>query len=187
MSTAAEVNRPPRPTRARVGITGRGVVVLIALVTAIAGSAAVLVGGHRGHVFGIAFIVTAALGAALVRRKDIVTAVIAPPLLYALLVVLMSFIDTKGQTGGFVTRKAVYIADAFITGAPAIWTGTALAAAIGWYRRRTTAPRTAPTTTPATAPSTAPSTAPATTTAATTTSTETSAEQPEPTSSPPTP
>jgi hypothetical protein len=169
MSTAAEVNRPPRPARARVGITGRGVVVLIALVTAIAGSAAVLVGGHRGHVFGIAFIVTAALGAALVRRKDIVTAVIAPPLLYSLLVVLMSFIDTKGQTGGFVTRKAIYIADAFITGAPAIWTGTALAAGIGWYRRRNAASTAPPSATP-TASTTAPSSEPA-----------------EPTSLPPTP
>jgi len=139
VSTAAEVNRPPRPTRARVGVTGRGVVVLIFVITAVAGAAAVMAGGHRGHVFGIAFIVTAALGAALVRRKDITTAMIAPPLLYCLLVVLMSFLDTKDQTGGFLTRKAVYIADAFITGAPAIWTGTALAVGIGWYRRRSAA------------------------------------------------
>src|SRR5207237_8458187 len=135
--------------RARVGITGRGVVVLILVVTAVVGAGAVMVGGHRGHAFGIAFVVTAAAGALLVRRKDIVTAVIAPPLLYCLLVVLMSFIDTKGQTGGRLTRKTVYIADAFITGAPAIWTGTALAAVIGWYRRRNAAPRTAP---PATTP-----------------------------------
>ena len=121
MSEAAAVNRPPRPTRARVGITGRGIVVLIFVVTAVVGAAAVLAGGHRGHAFGIAFIVTAALGAALVRRKDITTAMIAPPLLYCVLVVLMSFIDTKDQSGGLITRKAVYIADAFIAGAPAIW------------------------------------------------------------------
>jgi len=139
VSTAAELNRPPRPTHTRVGVTGRGVVVLIFVVTAVVGAAAVLAGGHRGHAFGIAFIVTAALGAALVRRKDIATAMIAPPLLYCLLVALMSFLDTKDQTGGFLTRKAVYIADAFITGAPAIWAGTALAVGIGWYRRRSAA------------------------------------------------
>jgi hypothetical protein len=169
MSVAAEVNRPSRPTRARVGITGRGVVVLILLVTAVAGAGAVLAGGHRGHAFGIAFVATAAVGALLVRRKDIVTAMIAPPLLYCLLVVLMSFIDTKGQTGGLLTRKAVYVADAFITGAPAIWTGTALAAAIGWYRRRNAAPRIAPPAatplappraTPMAAPSATPASAP---------------------------
>lgn len=142
MSDAAAVNRPPRPTRTGVGITGRGIVVLIFVVTAVVGAAAVLAGGHRGHAFGIAFIVTAALGAALVRRKDITTAMIAPPLLYCVLVVLMSFIDTKDQTGGLLTSKAVYIADAFITGAPAIWSGTALAVAIGWYRRRSAAART---------------------------------------------
>ena len=152
MSTAAEVNRPPRPSRARVGVTGRGIVVLIFVMTAIAGAAAVMAGGHRGHVFGIAFVVTAALGAALVRRKDVATAMIAPPLLYCLLVALMSFIDTKDQTGGFLTRKAVYIADAFITGAPAIWTGTALAVGIGWYRRRSAASPTAPSTASPTAP-----------------------------------
>ena len=143
MSEAAAVNRPPKPNRARVGVTGRGVVVLIFVVTAVVGAAAVMAGGHRGHVFGIAFVVTAALGAALVRRKDVATAMIAPPLLYCLLVALMSFIDTKDQTGGFLTRKAVYIADAFITGAPAIWTGTALAIGIGWYRRRSAASPTA--------------------------------------------
>lgn len=158
MSTAAEINRPPRPTRARVGVTGRGVVVLILVITAVAGAAAVMAGGHRGHVFGIAFIVTAALGAALVRRKDIATAMIAPPLLYCLLVALMSFIDTKDQTGGFLTRKAVYIADAFITGAPAIWSGTALAVGIGWYRRRSAASPTTPSAASPTVTPTAPPT-----------------------------
>ncbi len=161
MSEAAAVNRPPRPARARVGITGRGVVVLIFVVTAVVGAAAVLAGGHRGHAFGIAFIVTAALGAALVRRKDITTAMIAPPLLYCVLVVLMSFIDTKDQSGGLITRKAVYIADAFITGAPAIWSGTALAAAIGWYRRRNATARMAsPTASPTVSPAKSPTVSP---------------------------
>ena len=160
MSEAAAVNRPPRPTRARVGITGRGIVVLIFVVTAVVGAAAVLAGGHRGHAFGIAFIITAALGAALVRRKDIATAMIAPPLVYCALVALMSFIDTKDQTGGLLTRKAVYIADAFITGAPAIWSGTALAVIIGWYRRRSAAPRMAsPTVSAAASPTVSPPTA----------------------------
>ena len=163
MSEAAAVNRPPRPTRARVGITGRGIVVLIFVVTAVIGAAAVVAGGHRGHAFGIAFIVTAALGAALVRRKDITTAMIAPPLLYCALVVLMSFIDTKDQSGGLITRKAVYIADAFITGAPAIWTGTALAVGIGWYRRRSAASRMASrTVSPAAPPTVSPTVSPPT-------------------------
>ena len=74
--------------------------------------------------------------------------IVAPPLLYCVLVVVMSAIDTDGQTGGFATRKAVYIANAIITGTPAMWTGAALAALIGWYRLRTPRPPISPRPTP---------------------------------------
>ena len=124
---------PRKPGR---GVTGRGTVVLIVVVTAVVGLLEVVIGGHRGHLFGIAFAVTSAVGALVVRRRDLAVAMIAPPLLYSFLIVAMSAIDTKDTTGSLGSREAVYLANAFITGAPAMWTGTAAAIAIGWYRLR---------------------------------------------------
>ena len=118
------------------GVTGRGIIVLILLVTGITGLLEVALAGHRGHAFAIAFVVTSAIGALVVRRRDLSSALIAPPLLYCILIVAMSAVDTSGGTGGFVTREGVYVGNAFVTGAPALWAGTAAAALIAWYRRR---------------------------------------------------
>ena len=70
-------------------MTGRGTVVLIVVVTAIIGLLEVVIGGHRGHLFGIAFALTSAIGALVVRRRDLPIAMIAPPLSYLFLIVLM--------------------------------------------------------------------------------------------------
>jgi hypothetical protein len=125
------------------GVTGRGIVVLILLVTGVVGLVEVALAGHRGHAFAIAFVVTSAVGALVVRRRDLSAALIAPPLLYCILIVAMSAVDTNGGTGGLVTREGVYVGNAFVTGAPALWTGTAAAALIAWYRHRASAARTA--------------------------------------------
>jgi hypothetical protein len=140
--------KPPAPTpqmptpsrRARVvsgrGVTGRGVVVLILVVTAVVGISEIALSGHRGHFFGIAFVVSSAAGALVVRRRDLRVAMIAPPLLYCVLIALISLVDTSGGAGGLVDREAVYLADAFVTGAPTIWIGSVAAALIGVYRLR---------------------------------------------------
>jgi hypothetical protein len=125
-----------RPQRSGRGVTGRGTVVLIFVVTAIVGLLEVVISGHRGHLFGIAFVATSAIGALVVRRRDVRVAMIAPPILYCFLIVVMAAVDNPIDAGGFITRKSVYVADAFFTGAPAIWAGTAAAALIGWRRLR---------------------------------------------------
>jgi len=118
------------------GVTGRGVVVLILILTGLIGLLEVAFAGHRGAAFAFVFVFTSALGALVVRRRDLPTSIIAPPLLYCVLIAALSVVDTHDQSGGFITRKAVYIGNAFVTGAPTLWTGTAVAAAIIWYRRR---------------------------------------------------
>jgi hypothetical protein len=92
--------------------------------------------GHRGAAFAVAFVLTSAIGALVVRRRDLAASIIAPPLLYCVLIAALSLVDTHDQTGGFLTRKAVYIGNAFVTGAPTLWVGTAAAVAIAWYRHR---------------------------------------------------
>jgi hypothetical protein len=123
------------------GLTGRGVCVLIAVVTFAGGLADMAVSGHRGHLFGVLFAVSSALGAFAVRKKDLRVAMVAPPLLYCALIFVMSLIDQSGLTGGPLTREGFYLGNAFVTGAPAIWVGSLLAGAIGWYRLRETGRR----------------------------------------------
>jgi hypothetical protein len=110
-------------------------VVLILVVTGVVGFLEVAIAGHRGHAFGMAFVVSSAIGALVVRRRDLPTALIAPPLLYCVLIVAISVIDHHDDAGGTLTREGVYLGNAFVTGAPALWTGTVIAALIAWYRR----------------------------------------------------
>jgi hypothetical protein len=110
--------------------------VLIAVATFIGGLLDLAISGHRGHLFGVLFAIASALGALAVRKKDLRVAMVAPPLLYCVLIFVMSLIDQGGLTGGLLTREAFYLGNAFVTGAPAIWVGSLLAAAIAWYRLR---------------------------------------------------
>ena len=141
-TTAAGASTQARPQPGRVvsgrGVTGRGVVVLILILTGLVGLLEVAFAGHRGAAFAVAFVLTSAVGALVVRRRDLPTSIIAPPLLYCVLIAALSLVDTHDQSGGFITRKAVYIGNAFVTGAPTLWAATAAAVAIAWYRRRAT-------------------------------------------------
>jgi hypothetical protein len=125
-----------RPWAGGRGVTARGVVVLIVVATGLVGGTEIAAGGHRGHLFGIVFAVASGVGALVARRRDLPAAMIAPPLIYCVLIAAMSLLDTKGATGSLSNRTAVYLATAFATGAPAIWAGTAAAAVIGWWRLR---------------------------------------------------
>jgi hypothetical protein len=109
-------------------------VVLVTVFTALVGVIDVIASGHRGHLFGVAFVLAAVAGAYLVRRRDLLIAVVAPPLIYCALILFMSLIDSGGTTGSLTTRVGVYIGDAFVTGAPSIWIGTAASAAVVWWR-----------------------------------------------------
>jgi hypothetical protein len=139
-ATPAAASNQGRPQAGRVvsgrGVTGRGVVVLILILTGLVGLLEVAFAGHRGAAFAVAFVLTSAVGALVVRRRDLPAAIIAPPLLYCVLIAALSVVDTHDQSGGFITRKAIYVGNAFVTGAPTLWTGTLAAAAIVWYRHR---------------------------------------------------
>jgi hypothetical protein len=142
-SAGASPQPRPQPGRAVAGsvasgrgVTGRGVVVLILILTGLVGLLEVAFAGHRGAAFAFVFVFTSAVGALVVRRRDLPTSIFAPPLLYCVLIAALSVVDTSDQSGGFITRKAIYIGNAFVTGAPTLWTGTLIAAAIVWYRHR---------------------------------------------------
>jgi len=132
--------RPPSPAPYANGrgVTGRGVVALIAVTTLVGGLADLAVSGHRSFLFAIAFMVTSGVGALVVRRRDLPTAVIAPALIYCVLILIMSLIDRSGLSGSFSTRESYYVGNAFVTGAPSMWIGTTAAALIGYLRIKRT-------------------------------------------------
>ena len=109
---------------------------LILTATFLAGLFDMAISGHRGDLFGLVFAAAATVGALVVRRRDLPTAMISPPLVYCVAIAVMSLIDRSGLAGGLFTTEAFYLGNAFVTGAPAIWSGTALACLIGWYRLR---------------------------------------------------
>lgn len=121
------------PVRGR--LTGRGAVLLLTGATVLAGLVGIGLAGHRTGLFGLVFTVVAAVCAALVRRRDLATTVIAPPIVYCVALLLISFIDAGRFAGGLASREVVYLADAFVTGAPAIWAGTAAAGVVAVWRR----------------------------------------------------
>jgi len=125
--------------RKRVSLTGRGAVLCVFIVTLLAGLADMAISGHRGGIFSVGFVVVATGSASLVRRRDLAASVIAPPLVYCVVVGLISIAGSGGSTGGLLTREGVTFATSFITGTPWLWLGSAGAAAVAWWRARKTA------------------------------------------------
>ncbi|MCL6538890.1 MAG: hypothetical protein K6T28_09965 [Acidothermus sp.] len=117
------------------GLTSRGVILLLGVATTLAGLVGSILFGHRNALFGITFAVVAALCALSVRRRDLAVAVIAPPIVYCVAIVVVSLVDARHLAGGFFSRETFYVADAFVTGAPAMWVGTGLAALLAALRR----------------------------------------------------
>jgi hypothetical protein len=131
---AAPVRRPAAAARS-LGLTARGAATVMLVTTLLAGGADLVISGHRGHLFGLGFVFSAALAASGVRRRDLWAAAIAAPFVYCMAIGLISLVD-NATGGGFATREALYLGNAFVTGTPAMWAGTAIAVAVGVQRRR---------------------------------------------------
>jgi hypothetical protein len=110
------------------------VVVLLLLIAGAGGAGDALLNDSLGRLFDVTFIVACVLGALLVRHGTLATAIVAPPIVYAVLIVVLDVFVVR-PSGGWVSGQVVAAGDALVTGAPAIWLGTALAAVIVGLRR----------------------------------------------------
>ncbi len=124
--------RPAGVQRAQHGLTTPGVVVIVVAFS--------LVGWlvdrftlDNGTIFAVAFIASCVYVALQVRRRDLLAAVIVPPLVFAALTVVKSLVDNR--TGGW-SDQVLDIVSELATEAPALWAGTALAAVIVVVRWR---------------------------------------------------
>ncbi|MCF2534080.1 DUF6542 domain-containing protein, partial [Yinghuangia soli] len=126
------VRRPARDT----GLTAPGAFVVSLGGTLLGGLADHLATDKLGAVFGTVFLATCVLVAVKTRIRDLAAAVIAPPLAFALTILLLSVVFPSDNGEGFLLRTVLDMFTALTFKAGLLWGGTALAAAIAFVRFR---------------------------------------------------
>ena len=101
---------------------------------ALGGLIDVLTGPGLRLVFAGLFIAGCAIAALKVHREDLVSAVVAPPLVYCALLVGSGSLRKSGAGGSWVTRQALELASSLILGAPVLLGATGLALAVALVR-----------------------------------------------------
>lgn len=141
MSAVSAPDRPvrPRPGPARThgspGLTVPGVVVVGLAISLVGLLLDLFTGGGLGWLFGCSFVLGSAYTALQVRQRDLLAAVIVPPLLFAGLLLVASLFTGSGG----VTTKLADVAVELVDLGPFLWVGTGVAAAIvvvRWRRSR---------------------------------------------------
>ena len=124
----------PGTAGAEAGLTAPGVFVVVGAVSLVAMVLDTFTGGGVGWLFGGLFVAVSGYAALQVRRSDLVWALIAPPLVFAVLVCGHAFWTTTGD----LLPRLVALGNALFDLGPMLWVGTGLAAVIvGWrYWRR---------------------------------------------------
>jgi hypothetical protein len=138
---SAPVPLPPSATtvaKARVqgaeaGLTAPGVAVVV-----LAGTLVGLIIDRftvdSGMVFGVAYVLSCGYAALQVRRRDLVAALVIPPLIFAVLVTGRALVNP--DTSPTMSARTLQVASDLATLAPAVWIGTALATVIVIVRWR---------------------------------------------------
>ena len=124
-----------RPAQAP-GLTAPGVTVIVFAGSLVGMLLDVFTGGGLGWLFGVAFIASSAYAAFQVRRADRAAAIIAPPLVFAVLVMADKFIGSAGD----IVAKSVGALNALLDYGPMLWIGSGLSVLIVgftmWRERR---------------------------------------------------
>lgn len=124
----------------RRGLTATGAVALALLLGVVGGAIDVLTGPGLREAFAVCFVAGCALAALTVHREDLVAAVVMPPLVYVVLVLLGGAVERTAVVGSFLTQQALELVNALVLGAPVLLaaTGAALVVAVlrGMYGRR---------------------------------------------------
>lgn len=124
----------PRVQRSEAGLTAPGVAVVVLAATLVG----VLVDRFTvdsGVVFGVAYVASCIYVALQVRRRDLLAAVVVPPLVFFVLTTARALFDPGASHT--TSARMLTVASDLATLAPALWIGTALAALIVLVRWRT--------------------------------------------------
>jgi|GEM_PF-2941166 len=129
----SSTSRPPvqqsRPAGSP-GLTAPGVAVVVVAGSLVGLLLDVFTGAGVGWLFGVFFIASSAYAALQVRRSDRVAAIIAPPLVFAALVMADKFIGSTGD----LFAKSVGALNSLLDYGPMLWIGSGLAVVIVGFR-----------------------------------------------------
>lgn len=120
----------------RRGLTAGGAVAVALLLGVVGGAVDVLTGPGLREVFAISFVVGCVIAALTVHREDLLAAVVMPPLVYVVLVLLGGLVERTASTGSWLTQQAIELVNALVLGAPVLLTATGLALVVALVRRR---------------------------------------------------
>ncbi|MGC0419220.1 DUF6542 domain-containing protein [Embleya sp. AB8] len=118
------------------GLTAAGAAVFGFGGTLLGGLLDQLVTDRLGFVFGLAFVLSAALVAWKVRIQDWIAAIIVPPIGFAATIVLVSTFLGADTNESYLARVGLDLVTALSFKAGLLWGGTALAAAVALVRHR---------------------------------------------------
>ena len=131
----------PHPAGASVGdrrgLTATGAVALALLLGVLGGAFDVLTGPGLREVFAVSFVAGCVLAALTVHREDLLAAVVMPPLVYVVLVLLGGIVERTASSGSFLTQQAIELVNALVLGAPVLLAATGLSllvALVRWKR-----------------------------------------------------
>jgi hypothetical protein len=133
---ARPVTPAPRVQRASgAGLTSPGVVVVVLAASVVGAVIDTTVGNDLGPFFAALFVASSLYAALQVRRRDFLTAVIVPPLVF---LAILGGHEILAPTG--TSRAAIDLAgdllSALALNAPTLWVGTAAAAVVVFVRHR---------------------------------------------------
>ena len=120
------------PGRAGGTLTGVGAVLLLAGISAVAGALDVLAGSALRLIFAAGLVLGTLIASLLVVRRDLLTVVFAPPLVF-LAASAVAVLLGRGRTGGGLIDLAT---SWLVYGFPAMATATAVAVVVWLVRRR---------------------------------------------------
>jgi hypothetical protein len=121
---------PPRPG----GLTIIGAVALFLLLGLVGGVVDVVMDGRLGLVFDVAFWLSCLLVAAKIRQADLVVAVIAPPLVFAICALVALQFDSGHNGGGSLISQGVSLGTTLAVKAATLFAGEVLALLIAGVR-----------------------------------------------------
>jgi hypothetical protein len=130
----------PRPglaagSAAQHGLTTAGVVVVLCVVTGVALVVDLVVATGLSWLFTVGFVLGCAYVAARVRRTDDLSALVAPPLVFAAAMLVADAVVGSSSPGQFPISQVLDLATSLAVGAPVLMTGCAVAAAVVLVRR----------------------------------------------------
>ncbi len=138
MATAAppaasgSIESPRQPER---GLSSISVFFVIFGITTVVGLADMYVNRQFTYLTGGAFVIASAIGALLVRPRDLWTAVISPPIAFLFALIVAGQPTTFSGSGQLLLREASLIGTGLAFNAPYIFGGTILALIIVLIRR----------------------------------------------------